>query len=706
MTASSYPSAPRADTADEIHGHLVADPYRWLEDSDSEQTVAWQEAQDALYAAKRAQLPGVDAFAARVSELMGAGAVSPPIWRGDRQFFTRRAPGQEHAVLYTSAPGDEGPDGTGRVLVDPIAIDPAGTTTLDRWQPDREGRLMAYQVSEGGREEPVLRVFDVVTSEEVDGPIDRARYTDIAWLPGGKAYYYARRLAPGQVPADEEQYHRRVYLHRVGTSPDDDVVIHGEGMDKTTYFGVSVSVDGRWLIIEASAGTEPRNDAWIADLRTCDPAQPDLRVMQEGVDAQAYVRGGRDGLLYVLTDRDAPRGRVMTADSADPEFPGYASWRELLRQDDEAVLTGMAILDGAELDRPVLVVSRDRHAVSEVTVHDLADGSRAGQVELPGLGHVSGIHGRPEGGHEAWFTYTDYTTPALVGHWDAQTGASRTWASPAGTVELPDVRTEQVAFTSADGTTVRMLVISGADGAQPRQPRPAIVYGYGGFNVSLNPGYSASTLAWVAAGGVYAVVGLRGGSEEGEEWHRAGMREKKQNVFDDYASAATELIAQGWTTASQLACWGGSNGGLLVGVAITQRPDLYAAAVCSAPLLDMIRYELFGLGESWNDEYGSVADAEEFGWLLGYSPYHHVEPGTAYPAMLFTTFGGDTRVDPLHARKLCAALQHATSAPLDERPVLLRHEKNVGHGARAVSRTVGVASEELAFVAAYTGLAL
>jgi prolyl oligopeptidase len=273
-------------------------------------------------------------------------------------------------------------------------------------------------------------------------------------------------------------------------------------------------------------------------------------------------------------------------------------------------------------------------------------------------------------------------------------------------VDVPGIRAEQVAFPSADGTTVRMLIISGPGAGPGDEPRPAILYGYGGFNVSLNPGYSATPLAWAEAGGVYAIAGLRGGSEEGEEWHRDGMREHKQNVFDDFAAAARALIDGGWTTPAQLAVSGGSNGGLLVGAAITQQPALFAAALCSAPLLDMVRYEQFGLGETWNDEFGTAADPAELEWLLGYSPYHHVRAGTRYPAVLFTVFDGDTRVDPLHARKMCAALQWATSAPVGDRPVLLRRERDVGHGARAVSRSVALDAEQLAFAAAYTGLAL
>jgi prolyl oligopeptidase len=712
MTPPRYPAAARSDASDTLHGHVVPDPYRWLEDPASAATQEWLRSQDELYAGIRAGLPGRDKLSGRLAELLSAGLVTTPAWRGARQFFMRRDAGQEHAVLYTAAPGEPQ-----RALVDPMAVDPAGTTTLDAWQPDHEGRLLAYQLSQGGREESDIRVLDIETGQDVDGPIDRCRYTKIAWLPGGKGFYYSRRLPPGQVPAGEEQYHRRVYLHYVGTSADEDVLIFGggpegsAGRDKTTYYEVSVSPDGRWLVIESSLGTAPRNDAWVADLTASSPAAPDLRVLQQGVDAQVSVRPGRDGRLYLQTDRDAPRGRVAVTDPADPAFPAYASWHDVLPADDEAVLNDFLILDGPELAAPLLVAARTRHAIGEVSVHDLATGALAGQVTLPGLGSVGGLSGRPEGGPEAWIGYTDYATPPVILHYDARSGATSTWARSAGAAAgLPDIRSEQVAFESPDGTTVRMVIISGpgdagGDGAG-RQPRPAILYGYGGFNVSLTPAYSATALAWAEAGGVYAIAGLRGGSEEGEEWHRAGMREHKQNVFDDLSAAAAALVDGGWTTPGQLAVSGGSNGGLLVGSAITQHPGQYAAALCSAPLLDMIRYEQFGLGETWNDEFGTVADPAELTWLLGYSPYHHVRRGTSYPAVLFTIFDGDTRVDPMHARKMCAALQYATAAPLAQRPVLLRREGDVGHGARAVSRTVALTAEQLAFVAAHTGLEL
>jgi prolyl oligopeptidase len=696
MSRPPYPAAQRQDIVEDLHGHQVADTYRWLEDPNSDDTKKWLAAQDELFHQSVDDLPGRERLRARLTDLLGSGSIGAPVWRGDRRFFIRRTAEQEHAVLYTV-----GPDGVERTLLDPMEIDDSGRTTLDSWQPDKEGRLLAYQLSHGGDEESVLRVMDVETGEEVEGPIERCRYTQVAWLPGGEAFYYVRRLPASEVPEGEDQYHRRVYLHRVGSDPEtDDVLIFGEGREKTTYYGVSVSRDGRWLALSASQGTAPRNDLWFADLSASTIEAPALTVIQEGVDAETGVHVGRDGRAYLFTDRDAPRGRLCVTDPGDPS---YETWRDLIPEDPEAVLSDFAILDGPELDRPVLLAGWTRHAISEITVHDLVTGDRIGEVPTPGLGTISGIVERPEGGHEAWFGYTDHVTPTSVQRYDARTGETSLWQAAPGTVNLPDVRAEQVTYESYDGTQVRMLVISRADVAARDEPRPTVLYGYGGFNVSLTPSYSPIILTWVEAGGVYVIANVRGGSEEGEEWHRAGMLDRKQAVFDDFHAAAEKLIADGWTTPSRLAISGGSNGGLLVGAALTQRPDLYRAVICSAPLLDMVRYERFGLGQTWNVEYGSAEVPEQLGWLLGYSPYHHVEEGVAYPATLFTVFDSDTRVDPLHARKMCAALQHATSSA---EPILLRNEAEVGHGARAVSRTVQLAVDTLSFMAARTGLDL
>ena len=436
VPAFTYPDPPRVDVVDDLFGHRVPDPYRYLEDVDDPRTVEWSAAQAVLVQEQAAGWVGREHWARRVGELLAAGGVSAPVWRAERQFFMRRDGTQEHAVLVTVDP-----DGTERVLLDPASLDPTLLTTLDAWQPSKEGHLLAYQLSEGGTEESVLRVMDVVTREVVDGPIDRARYSPVAWLPGAAAYYYVRRLDPSLVPEGEEQFHRRVWLHRLGTDPAEDVLVFGTGRRHTEYYGVSVSLDGRWLSISASEGTAPRNDLWLADIAggagASTPEAPGLRVVQQDVDAQTGVHVGRDGRLYVMTDRDAPRNRIAVT---SPEQPSYDTWVDLVAEDDEAVLDGFAILDGDELAAPVLLVSWTRHAVGELTVHDLRTGELRGQVALPGLGSIGGVTERPEGGHEAWFSYTDHITVGAVHRYDALTGTTTLWASAPGTVEVPPVR--------------------------------------------------------------------------------------------------------------------------------------------------------------------------------------------------------------------------------------------------------------------------
>ncbi|MCG5214245.1 prolyl oligopeptidase family serine peptidase [Streptosporangium soli] len=659
-----YPESKRSPITEEIHGHQVSDPYRWLEDPSASRE--WLAAQDELWHAQAGGLSSRERFRARLTELGAIGTVTPPVWSGERCFVLRRAPGEEHPVLYCD---DE-------VLLDPMRIDPGGLTTLDDWQPDPTGELIAYQLSRGGDEKASLYVMDVRTGKIVDGPIGGCRYSPVAW-PAADAFYYVR-------------FQQGIFLHRLGTPPETDVTVFTAGQGLS--YGLAISADRRWLTISAAQGASAPNDLWLADLST-GGCPPEMRVIQRGVAARTAAAVGRDGRLYVLTDRDAPRRRLCVADPASPQ-----EWAELIPEDPEAVLGAFTIVDGPDGERPRLLAVRIRHAVGEIGVHDPLTGAALGQVELPGSGTVGGLTGRPDGGPEAWFTYTDAVTPAGVWRYDARDGTATLWAAPPGDVPVLDVESRQVTYSSADGTQVRMIVV-----AVPSRngPRPTILTGYGGFGIPLLPGYAADSLAWVEAGGVLAVAQLRGGGEEGESWHRDGMRECKQNVFDDFAAAAERLVADRWTTPDRLGIWGESNGGLLVGAALTQRPELFGAAVCAAPLLDMARYERSGLGPSWRGEYGSAADPEEFAWLLSYSPYHRVQPGVDYPATLFTVSGEDSRVDPMHARKMCAALQQATAG---ERPILLRNEPDTGHGARAVSRSIALAADALAFLAARTGL--
>lgn len=687
----NYPIAMRESIVEDLHGTQVADPYRWLESAEDPSTQDWLRGQRELLDDERSTWALRERFASDVTALLGAGAVSLPAHRGNRVFFTRREPGQQFGVLFLR----DG-DGEERVLIDPMRIDPSGSTTLDAWQPSKEGDRLAYQLSVGGDEESELYVMDVATGDTIDGPIDRCRYSPVAWIPGGDAFYFVRRLPPETLPESEQGFHRRVYLHTVGTSTENDANVFGAAMTMTNYYGVEVSRDGRWLQVSASEGTEPRNDLWVADLTNSPADRPAFQQVQVDVDAQTSLTFGRDGRVYVSTDRHAPRGRlaVTTPGAWDAE-----RWSDLIPEDPEAVLESVALLDGPELDQDLLLVTKSAHGVATMTVHRASDGALISQVEAPGAGTIAGPVERPEGGPVAWFAYTDHTHVPTIYSFDARTLEVALYATPPGSVEVPDVASQLVTYQSKDGTVVRMFIVSPT--AIPDRPRPTVLYGYGGFGIPMQPGFSAAILSWVKSGGVWAVACLRGGGDEGEQWHRDGMLANKQNVFDDFHAGAQYLVDQGWTTPANLGIYGGSNGGLLVGAAMTQRPELFNAVVCVAPLLDMIRYTTSELGPTWTVEYGDPEDAEQFGWLIDYSPYHRVREGVDYPSTMFVVFDNDTRTDPMHGRKMAAAVQHATSG---QRPILLRTEGDVGHGARSLDKSIVETADTLAFLAHHTGL--
>ncbi len=683
MPPSQYPDATR-DEPD--------DPYRWLEDAAAPQTRRWVAEQDVLVRAEHTDRPATRHWHARVDALGTVDRVMAPKVRGGRIFALRQHAGQEHPALVVADGGDE------RVLLDPSVLDPAGRTTLEAWQPSTTGALLAYQTSRDGTEDALLYVLDVATGQLVDGPIDRIRGGTIGWLPDDEQLYYIRCLPPGP-DGGHRRYHRRVWLHKVGSATDTDALVFGDGRSKAQFYTVAVTADGRWLTITAAEGTSPAADVFLADLTTAgSPSRPMLRLVQEAGTARSrphvVADTAPDGPMWWRTDGDAPYGRVVVC---TPARPAQQHWRTLVAQRPGAVLTDFAVLRGPGLVRPLGLAAWLRHSTAEITVHDLADGRPTGTVALPGTGTVGSIAVRPEGGHEAWFGYTDFGTPPQVLHYDAVTGATDVWAC--GRDLGTDVRTRVEVVISRDGTPVRLFVVSQT--GRPDWPRPTILHAYGGFGVSVSPKFSPEVLTWVAAGGVFAVACVRGGGDEGEQWHRAGCREHKQNTFDDATAAAQHLLATGWTEPGRLGIMGISNGGLLVGVAVTQQPGLYAAAVCMSPLLDMARFEFSGLGASWVPEYGSAADPAQRRTLLSYSPYHNVRAGTAYPAVLFTVADGDTRVDPLHARKMCAALQHATTGA---GPILFWLERGVGHGSRAASRRSELYGHALAFLGAHLGL--
>lgn len=671
-----YPDAPRLDIVETLHGRAVADPYRWLEDASTDECEAWSTAQDELVASYVDGLPDRPAWESRLRALL-PGFIDLPYAVGDRAFLLRREPEQEFPVYCVIENGEVRP------LVDVAVLDPTLTTALDMAVPSKDGTRVAYLLSHGGREESYLHVLDVSTGADIAEPVFLGRGADVAWLDSADEVAVVRRVT--DVPDGEEQFHRRVWRHRIGTGVADDVLLFGEGRDKTTYYDIRTSPDGRWLTIAAALGTAPRNDLYLVD-----GASNSVAAVVEGEDAQAFGRVAIDGRLYVWTDLDAPKGRLCVASVESP-----SAWSELLPEGDD-------VLESYAVSADAVVAVRVRDVAAVITVHDRQSGEERATVPLPGLGTAS-VVARADGGDEVFIGYADYLNPGTVFRYRG--GQLEEWATTPGAVALEGVTSERVFFTSADGTKVPMFVMAPA-GLVRDGSAPTVLYGYGGFNVALTPEYSNSVAAWVSAGGVYAVANLRGGSEYGEEWHRAGMRDTKQNVFDDFIAAGEWLVSSGYTSPSRLAISGGSNGGLLVGAALTQRPELFRAVACSAPLLDMVRYELFGLGQTWNDEYGRADDPAEFEWLVSYSPYHRVVHGVAYPAVLFTVFEGDTRVDPLHGRKLCAALQHATAASPEERPVLIRRESEVGHGARAVSRSIGLQADVSSFLAAQLALPL
>lgn len=696
-----YPNAPRLPLIDDYHGTAVPDPYRWLEDAaahpaaEAEQwrqwRTEWDAAQRAIFDEESHRWTMRPEFAVRLAGLLSGGFTGLPIWRGDRCFFSRRNPEQQLPVLLTVDP-----DGTERVLIDPLERDPTGRTTLDGYQPSWEGGRMAYLMSEGGTEESVLRVMDVATGEDIDGPIDRTRFSSVGWLPGGDAFYYVRRQHPDTLPEGEEPFHRRVRFHRIGRDAEQDEEIFGAGLNVTNYYSASVSRDGRWLVVSAAEGTAPRNDVYLADLAASSPEQPALVAVVERRDAYTSISVRPDGRMFVWTDYETPRGRILLG---DPHQPQPDNWQPLVAEDPQAVLESFCLADGPEGSDQYLVAQTTLHTVGSLTVRDSRSGEVVRHLTMPGMGTISGPVSRPEGGTDIWYAYTDHSTPPVVYQCDTNDGATQVWARPPGRAEVPDVVTRQIVYTSGDGTEVRMYIIS-PDG-QPNRPRPTILYGYGGFGLPLAPAYSPTALAWVAEGGVYAIANVRGGGEEGEEWHRAGMLGGKQNVFDDFHAAAQWLIDNGWTTPGQLCISGGSNGGLLVGAAVTQRPDLYGGAICTAPLLDMIRYVTSQLGATWTTEYGDPADPDQFPWLWSYSPYHHVAADIDYPALLMVVFDNDTRTDPMHGRKMVAELQHRTTGT---GRVVLRTEADVGHGARSLDRSVAESADMLAFAAHVTDL--
>jgi prolyl oligopeptidase len=656
------PSAPRHEVRELLHGREVVDPYRYLEDGEDPRTRAFAAAQTAYARALLDRLPGRAALRARLEEAFSVGALAPPVSRRGRLFYARREAGDDQPKLCLVEP-----DGSERVLYDPAWEGADGLVSLDWWYPSPDGSLVAYGTAHAGDEWSTLRVLDVAAGRDLPDRAPRARAASVAWDADGGGFVYTRYPAPGEVPPGEEYYHRRLFHHRLGAAgPDPEVAYAGERPREEIPL-VHASPDGRHLAVEASRGWSE------SDLYVRDRARPDAqwRALWVGERATFSPLFGRDR-LYVLTDLAAPNFRLVALPLPDPAAEGAAT---VLPEDPEAVLWQVAVT------RSHLVAVYGRHAAAEVRLFDL-DGKEEGRVALDGPASVTALTADPEE-DVAYLAVETFTHPGRVYRLDAATGSLTLWRGLSAPELADGVWVRQRFFTSRDGTRVPLFLIGGpavAADAPPTEPLPLVLEGYGGFRVSRTPQYLARILPWLRRGGLYAVANLRGGGEYGEAWHRAGMGAHKQNVFDDALAAAEHLVAAGYTRPDRLALYGGSNGGLLVGACITQRPDLFRAALCAVPLLDMLRYHRFRLGGLWTAEYGSPDDPEAFAWLMAYSPYHRVRPGTRYPAVLLTTAVNDSRVDPMHALKMAARLG-AEGADRDERPVLLLVEEDAGHGA-------------------------
>lgn len=678
------------------------DPFLWLENAESAATTSWLAMQDTAYKSA-ARGWRRSAWRDEVERLDSTSSMLRPSLRGPREFFRIHHAGAEHPVLYVREKGQN------RALFDPITFDGSGETVLEKWDVSPEGDLIACQVSERGLEDTALLIVDVESGRIVEGPIDRLRRSSIAWLPAGKGFYYVRRLPPELHPG-EERYHRRVYYHEIGAGAAHDALVFGDGGEKTAFYSVSISPDGHKLAVTVTKGSSRTNSVWLADIGDGSVRAPRFKPLAIGDDARTEVcfpaarqpSEGSESALWLVTDWKAPRGRLLALDDEALSDADTArrSLREIVSERGDAVLEEAVLLDPPGDAHRFALLSWKRHALAELTLHDAETGALLDIVDLPDQGTVGPMATRPEGGSEAWFAFTTFSEPVRILRYDC---ATRVVDCPfSATENVPgaaSVKSQLITFESADGTEVRMFILSTSGG--PDRPRPAILTGYGGFGVSMEPSFQPHALAWVLAGGVYAVACLRGGGEEGEDWHRAGMGANKTKVFEDFEAAAVCLARQGWTSPTQLAVTGGSNGGLLVAAALTRFPERFAAVVCSDALLDMLRYERFGLGPSWVPEYGSAEDAEQLAVLQSYSPYHHVQHDRGYPPVLFTAGVTDTRVDPVHTRKMLARLQQADPTG---GPFLLRLEHDAGHGARSRSKYIDLIADQLAFLGAALGL--
>lgn len=669
---AALPATRRGDVQETLHGVTVPDPYRWLEDQDSPETRAWINQENEYTHKLLDSWPGRERLEKRLSELKKVERIGSPIERNGRFFYRKRAADQEQFVIYMRQ-GDEGKE---EVLIDPNPMSADRSTNVEIMDVSKDGKLLAYVLRVGGKDEAEIHVFDVEAKHDLGDVLPPRVYFDVAFLPDGSGFYYSTMLDDGP----------RVRFHRMSTKAEADTDVFGKGYAKEAIIVGDPSEDGRHLVIEVMHGSAAdKVEIWVQDLKRNGPIEPVIK----DLDARFFASAVGDE-LYLQTNYKAPKGRVMVVDLAN-QAPEH--WRELVPEAENAI-------DSVTLAGGKILVAYVKNATSMVRAFD-PDGKMAFDLSLPTLGAVYSVQGRWEN-RAAYFIYASFAIPSTVYRCDMSSGKQSVWAQVKVPVDGSKFEVSQVWYASKDGTKVPMFLVHGK-GIKLDGSNPVLLEGYGGFAVNNTPYFNADAIVWAERGGVYALASIRGGGEFGEAWHKAGMRDKKQNVFDDFIGAAEWLIQDKYTNPSKLSIFGGSNGGLLVGAALTQRPELYQAVICWHPLLDMLRYDQFMEAQFWVSEYGAAKDPEQFKWLYAYSPYQHVKKGVKYPAVLFMTGDGDTRVAPLHARKMAAMLQAGTAS---DRPILLRYELKAGHsGGRSTTQDIGDSVDELSFLFWQLGVA-
>ncbi len=679
-----YPETRRGDVVEEQFGEQIADPYRWLENDvrNDEEVAAWVEAQNEVTDAYLEQLPGTEWFKDKLGQLMDYERFGQPQKAGDYYFYTHNTGLQNQSPLYVQ----EGLDGERRLLIDPNAWSGDAATALAGWEPSENGKMLAYMVQDGGSDWRIVRVLDVETGKPLEDELRWVKFSGLSWV-GNEGFFYSRFPEPEEGQDFQSlNYNQKVYFHRIGTPQSEDELVFETPEFKERGHGVGVSSDGRYAMIISSLGTDDRYEVRYIDLSKRET---------DGWKAYPLVTGFENSwnpidtigdTAWFVTNKDAPRDRVVKVTLVG----GEPVWTEVIAQTEEPIA-------GASIIGDKLVLRYMKDATTRAAIYEL-DGTKVKDIDLGELGSAGGFAGEP-GDPETFYSFTNFTRPGTIYRFDIETGETNVFAEPELTFDPARYDTSQVFYNSKDGTRVPMFIVKRKD---VTGPAPTLLYGYGGFNISLTPGFAATRMAWLEAGGTFALANLRGGGEYGKEWHDAGRLANKQNVFDDFIAAGEYLKANGYTSENGLAIQGGSNGGLLVGAVVNQRPDLFDAGNAAVGVMDMLRFDRWTAGRYWVDDYGYPSKEADFKVLRAYSPYHNIRDGVDYPPLLVTTADTDDRVVPGHSFKYTAALQ---AADLGEEMHLIRIETRAGHGSgKPTDKLIDEYGDILAFLAFHTGL--